>query len=796
MELTAAHWMYLAGTVIIILTMLFRQNVVVPSILVTFLVGWIYTGSFIAGLQTIFNASLIAAGELFNIFLIIAIMTALLYSLKELGSDEQMITPFQRVMKNGHISFWVIIFVTYAISLFFWPTPAVPLVGALLIPVAIRAGLPPIGAAIAISLAGQGMALSSDYVIQIAPTLTATAALVDVAPVADRAFILSLITGITAIVIAYLSLRKNILQPSNQHLQAWENSIQNLNESEKLSETKQPLKSKYSLLFAILIPITFLLIIIYMVLTKFSDVLPSIEGGTGAALIGGASFILLIAASIFNNIKASLNTVSDNIVKGFVFAFKAMGPVIPIAGFFFIGSGELAAKIFSMNVEETPSFLFDLVLAGQQFIPENSFIAGFGILIIGMITGLDGSGFSGLPLVGSLSGALGSSVGVDVATLGAIGQMGAVWVGGGTPSPIKNTQTYRNYNLKVNKKKIKNKRAQRVHVVLVALMHRPPTHDRQTLAVPLCLFYSHRAYLATVCYHRPLLFCFRIGDVEMENKYHFGHLENYATFNSVQELNLHVNGFRDKTTATEFKVLWFISKYSVKFIGAAHLKLETIAEGISMSIKTVQRAIKSLIDMGAIQKVNTTRPIKGGQGANIYQIQPSYDLDVQAQMSKREDDEKHDDSNGQQRKSEKQTAYSLSNKSINSINTYTAQEIDGDTHYSKPYSSFIKSVGYFIDDRKTASKMYGIYLAQTRYIKNSFDKNTLLDTAISAIRTTFLTTKKKEIKSITGYFNGILDKKLDYLYVQAMEQMWDEDDNDKMHSNNPSNPILYNWLDE
>lgn len=125
-ELTAAHWMYLIGTTVIILTMLFRQNVVVPAIVVTFLVGWIYTGSFVSGLQSIFNASLTAAGELFNIFLIIAIMTALLHSLKSIGADQQMITPFQRVMKNGHISFWILVFVTYSISLFFWPTPAVP----------------------------------------------------------------------------------------------------------------------------------------------------------------------------------------------------------------------------------------------------------------------------------------------------------------------------------------------------------------------------------------------------------------------------------------------------------------------------------------------------------------------------------------------------------------------------------------------------------------------------------------------------------------------------------------------
>ena len=55
-----------------------------------------------------------------------------------------------------------------------------------------------------------------------------------------------------------------------------------------------------------------------------------------------------------------------------------------------------------------------------------------GVLLVGMITGIDGSGFAGLPLTGTLSGALGPVVGVDPATLAAVGQMGAVWTGGGT----------------------------------------------------------------------------------------------------------------------------------------------------------------------------------------------------------------------------------------------------------------------------------------------------------------------------------------------------------------------------
>ena len=56
-------------------------------------------------------------------------------------------------------------------------------------------------------------------------------------------------------------------------------------------------------------------------------------------------------------------------------------------------------------------------------------------MIIGGITGLDGSGFSGLPLVGSLAQTFSSAVKIDKATLGALGQISAVWVGGGTIIP-------------------------------------------------------------------------------------------------------------------------------------------------------------------------------------------------------------------------------------------------------------------------------------------------------------------------------------------------------------------------
>ena len=150
-----AHWAYLLGIAVIVVTMVFRANVVVPSIVATFCDAYAWSGSAVAAMGSIFNASFVVAKELFNIFLVIALMTALLNALKELRSDIRMVEPFRAVMRNGHVAYFVLTLVTYFISLFFWPTPAVPLVSAVLLPAAIAAGLPPLAGAAAIAIAGE-----------------------------------------------------------------------------------------------------------------------------------------------------------------------------------------------------------------------------------------------------------------------------------------------------------------------------------------------------------------------------------------------------------------------------------------------------------------------------------------------------------------------------------------------------------------------------------------------------------------------------------------------------------------
>ena len=148
-------------------------------------------------------------------------------------------------------------------------------------------------------------------------------------------------------------------------------------------------------------------------------------------ILGAVVLVVLVCVTL-DGPRGALTSVGEHMTDGLVFAFRAMGVVLPIAGFFFLGSADFAPSILGLPEEATaPDLLVDLVVAGQGLIPTSPLIVGFGVLAVGLLSGLDGSGFSGLPLTGSLAGALAPAAGVDPATLAAIGQMGSIWSGGG-----------------------------------------------------------------------------------------------------------------------------------------------------------------------------------------------------------------------------------------------------------------------------------------------------------------------------------------------------------------------------
>lgn len=405
--LTLSHWIYILVVIAVVTAMVFRRDVVIICLLGIFLIGLTQTGSVVASLQTVFNALLTAGEELFDIMLIIALMVAMLKSLECMGADRIMVAPARKIIRGRTSAFFTIGLVMYVAALFFWPTPATALVGTILMPVAIEAGLPAIYAAMSVNILGHGMGLSGDMVLQGAPNLASKAAGVDPALVLQKGAILSIVTGVVAITIAYIMMRRDkengYVKPSG------------VAAIEEIEET--PLART----FAVLVPLVFAMVIVVMVKNR-------IVGGGATALLGGTGTAILLASTVAQHKDKCLEEVVDYLKQGFLFAIKIFSPVIPIAGFFFLGGKEVAGILG----ENAPALLFDIGEYISSIIPMNKAALAFGNMIIGVITGLDGSGFSGIPLVGGLAQALGGPAGVDVPTLAAIGQMGAVWSGGGT----------------------------------------------------------------------------------------------------------------------------------------------------------------------------------------------------------------------------------------------------------------------------------------------------------------------------------------------------------------------------
>src|SRR5699024_8572273 len=160
-SLGASHWIYILTVIAIIVSIVFRIDVIIPSIIGLFLVGFFaetphlgFLGNLVFGAQVVFSGLLNAGKLLFDIMLIIAIMVALLGSLRQQGADRIMVAPMQRLMVGPWTAFFVLGIGMYLAAIFFWPTPSIALVGTVLLPVAVQIGLPAMGAATAVNLFG------------------------------------------------------------------------------------------------------------------------------------------------------------------------------------------------------------------------------------------------------------------------------------------------------------------------------------------------------------------------------------------------------------------------------------------------------------------------------------------------------------------------------------------------------------------------------------------------------------------------------------------------------------------
>lgn len=295
----------------------------------------------------------------------------------------------------------------------------------------------------------------------------------------------------------------------------------------------------------------------------------------------------------------------------------------------------------------------------------------------------------------------------------------------------------------------------------------------------------------------------RIDVIASTESYH-----NLSSFDEVEEMNKVVRAYRDNIKSSVKRVdvqdrlialLEVLKRHSCKYVGVSFLYKRNIAEMMDVSYKTIQRLVKKLEDLSMIKQVPTKSKRKKVnkmlQTSNAIIILPAASIvpivssdqlvpygpfpiygPHQAEMSNKTPDK----SPTKCPTSKTSSSFLKQNLVIN--NTYftkssdpiqsNASSLKPEKHNS-PYVQFRDMVANFIDDSKLANKLYGIYLAQTKSIRDSYEPNELLDKAIESLKVTFFATKRKPIRNLAGYFNGTLRKLLDKLYQETMDELFE-----------------------
>jgi len=416
--LTALHYIYLVGVVFVLAAMCLKKDVVIPCSIFTMLSGLVASNWNIAeALLSQAKALLFSLSEFGSLIVGIGIMVMMSKQMADMGTDRTLIEPLAKFIKGPSMAFFVVGIAMAIVTMLVWPSPGVALVGALLTPMAVKAGLPAIWAAASMNMFGHGFMMSLDPVIQGACGICAGTAGVDIGEYLARAWPIWLISGVFGLALSFISMKRDLKKNAAKYA---EDSKKRLGDAGEMKDPHPGAK------FMAIFTVVAFVFAIYLILSK------GLTGGDAlSALIGTGTVVTMVGAFIQHGLNA-LSKFVDYAREGLMFGMMAFTPVLFIGGFFFIGGSGISNILVG---EYAQGVLMDWAWWVSNLVPLSPVPVVILCMVIGAITGLDGSGFSGLPLCGSMALAFGTACNIDIMVLAMVGQLGAVWVGGGTVVP-------------------------------------------------------------------------------------------------------------------------------------------------------------------------------------------------------------------------------------------------------------------------------------------------------------------------------------------------------------------------
>lgn len=227
------------------------------------------------------------------------------------------------------------------------------------------------------------------------------------------------------------------------------------------------------------------------------------------------------------------------------------------------------------------------------------------------------------------------------------------------------------------------------------------------------------------------------------------------SFETVEQLNQTVRHYKDMINAMELRqdlkrnlltVMEYLKRHSCKFFGVSFKGKRKIAADLEMSDKTITRLCKRLEVLGFIKQYAMKRSNDMQQTSNAIVIQPAKTENVRQKAVKMSD--------------QKNNIFLKQNQLLN--NTYSAKSV---TFYQRFRSLLENMVG---QNQSLTSRLYGVYRAHsTALVKHgAFDKQDVENVAMSALQTAVMRTKKKKIRNLAGFYNGVLNKMLDRFVLE------------------------------
>ncbi|MFB5660776.1 helix-turn-helix domain-containing protein [Alteribacillus sp. HJP-4] len=220
-------------------------------------------------------------------------------------------------------------------------------------------------------------------------------------------------------------------------------------------------------------------------------------------------------------------------------------------------------------------------------------------------------------------------------------------------------------------------------------------------------------------------------------------LREYETFKTVSDVDSFASNALSyfALNKTERELLWLLAGHSVKFVGVSFLKLSSIAEALKVSKRTVQRALKLLIEYGVIKRVRTLRPVKGGFGASITIICP-LELSTRDEAIEPTSEPSHKEEN-------KKETFPF--KSFSKDIQYLRHQNEIIYSYLTEFvpEEFIKAAKPFFNAEEVFSLWGKVHACSRRYAPKVLN---IIEPAIIAFKVSVLSYKKERIKQSFGAY--------------------------------------------